>query len=1008
MRQSLPLFCVGLFHLLLPSASAFAPTDDVYTGLEPQRVRHYHAQEQAAHYRSEAWQQFNARVGGDWQARFDELTGVPHRLWGAGIDLGPLADSQQAGAAVINFIEQHKQLFRVEPGALRLRSANYVERTQQWFVDVDVLVAGYPQYRGGFTARIKHGKLISFGADHYPDAPIHSQISITETGAINTAIQQGYAPTAEHDFITAKLVALPQEINDHWELSIVWQVESETLDPPGRWVSFVDAHSGEFMQGYNQVRFFSGAVQGYHDVRTVDGNMTWSPMPNVRVSNGTDIVSANADGTFEIDEGTEYTTSFNGDFFNVMNVDGNSEFTFDGSDVEWTEDEAHQAEIDNYIFLHQILDWGVTYAPEVWYVRLKLTSYVNIDSACNAYYNGNLNFFRSGSGCNNTARIADVNYHEWGHGFHEWSLESGWFDGSLSEGAADTISFLQTNDSRLAPYFQTNGGALRDVDNQRRYPEDYVDDPNYVHYNGLIFGGAMWDFKKIVAAQSDEETALAESSRILAGLLKGGPTVETAFDEALVADDDDGDLSNGTPYECELIDAFGLHGLGPMGSSDAIITGHAPLEDQVAGLDHEININLVSPAPNCFEYVAIDALVTWRSNGGTWQETDLLIFNNTDEIKGAIPAQKLGDFVEYYLSVYDENGTEMGAPSGAYINPYSFYVGDVIPIACNDFEDDNGGFSHELLDGEDVEGADDWQWGKPRGASGDPSKAHSGTAVWGNDLGKNEYNGAYQNDKHNRLTSPRYDLAHHQGAFLHYYRWLTVEDGFYDHASIIADGEIVWTNWGTKQDGVEHHLDNQWMPHAVDLASQTSDHRVQISWEINSDQGLAMGGWNIDDVCIFSPATANNRLGITDFQASDGLEREIELSWTNPSYAPLERILVIRNQLQMPLGPISGTIVYDDRAPELGAPVSLIDAEIPHANYAVYGFDGTEWLSWTQEGWNADKGSARGFSSLSDEGARGCACASSPSAPRAWLLALPSLLLALLIRRRQEDFVTLD
>ena len=1006
MRLSVPFLCLGLFHLMLPSASAIAPTDDVYTGIEPQRIRHYHSQEQAAYYRSDAWQRFEASVAGGWQARFDELTGIPHRLWGAGIDLGPLADSRQAGDAVIGFIEQHKELFRVEPNTLRVRSASYVARTNQWFVDVDTLVAGYPQYRGGFSARIKNGNLISLGADHYPDAEVHSQLSISEASAINTAIQQGHAPAAKHDFVSAKLVALPLEVDDEWEVFLSWQVESETLSPPGRWVSFVDAHSGELLHVYNQVRFFDGEVQGHHDVRTVDGNMAWSPMPFVRVSNGTDIVAANEHGVFAINDGTEYTTTFNGEFFNVINSYGSSEVAFDGSAVNWTEDEAHQAEIDNYVFLHHVLDWGETYAPEVMYVRLKLASYVNIDSACNAYYNGDLNFFRSGSGCNNTGRIADVNYHEWGHGFHEWSIKSGWFDGSLSEGAADTISFLQTNDNRIAPYFQTNGGALRDVDNDRRYPEDYVDDPNYVHYNGLIFGGAMWDFKEIIAAQSDDETGLDVSSRILAGLLKGGPTVETAFDEALVADDDDGDLSNGTPYECELVEAFGLHGLGPMGANDSLITGHAPLEEQVGGLDHEIAINLVSPAPNCFEYEIIDATVTWRSNGGPWQDTDLLVFNNTDEIKGAIPEQQLGDFVEYYIRVYDKSGAEMTAPTGAHINPYSFYVGDVLIIACEDFEDNNGGFTHELVAGDDIEGADDWQWGKPRGSSGDPSKAHSGTAVWGNDLGKNEYNGAYQNDKHNRLTSPVYELAHHQGAFLHYYRWLTVEDGYYDHASIVADGDIVWTNWGTQQDGVEHHEDDQWMPHAVALPKQTADHRVQISWEINSDQGLALGGWNIDDACIYSPATADNRLGITDFQASDGLEREIKISWTNPSYAPLERVTVIRNVSQLPQGPTSGTVVYDDRNPELGAPVSLIDSEIAHAYYAVYGYDGTEWLSWTEEGWNADKGSASGIASLSDElAATGCACSASSTAPRSGLLAAPLLLLALLIRRKHEDLL---
>ena len=135
------------------------------------------------------------------------------------------------------------------------------------------------------------------------------------------------------------------------------------------------------------------------------------------------------------------------------------------------------------------------------------------------------------------------------------------FDGSLSEGAADTICFLQTNDNRLAPYFQTHGAWLRDVDNNQSYPDDYVNSADYVHYNGLIFGGAMWDLMKIVEAKTDETTAVAVTSNVLAGLLKGGPTIETSFDEALVADDDDADLSNGTPNECDIIEAFGRHGL---------------------------------------------------------------------------------------------------------------------------------------------------------------------------------------------------------------------------------------------------------------------------------------------------------------------------------------------------------------------------------------------------------------------------------------------------------------
>ena len=44
---------------------------------------------------------------------------------------------------------------------------------------------------------------------------------------------------------------------------------------------------------------------------------------------------------------------------------------------------------------------------ETW-LDLPITANVNIDNTCNAYYDGSVNFFRSGGGCNNSGEIADT------------------------------------------------------------------------------------------------------------------------------------------------------------------------------------------------------------------------------------------------------------------------------------------------------------------------------------------------------------------------------------------------------------------------------------------------------------------------------------------------------------------------------------------------------------------------------------------------------------------------
>ncbi len=80
--------------------------------------------------------------------------------------------------------------------------------------------------------------------------------------------------------------------------------------------------------------------------------------------------------------------------------------------------------------------------------------------------------------------------------------------------------------------------------------------------------------------------------------------------------------------------------------------------------------------------------------------------------------------------------------------------------------------------------------------------------------------------------------------------------------------------------------------------------------------------------------------------------------------------------------------------------------------YAVYGFDGQEWLSWTVEGWNASTvelvGGARPYDGLPGVGGgkdlpnkltkSGCGCDATLTLPATgWLL---GLLTVLAIRRR--------
>ena len=109
----------------------------------------------------------------------------------------------------------------------------------------------------------------------------------------------------------------------------------------------------------------------------------------------------------------------------------------------------------------------------------------------------------------------------------------------------------------------------------------------------------------------------------------------------------------------------------------------------------------------------------------------------------------------------------------------------------------------------------------------------SGSKVWGNDLGGEHngenYNGEYQNDKPNRLTTPDYDVSNYDEVLLVYKRWLHVEDGFYDNANVLANGEVIWTNHATRYEvGDEHHRDQQWQQRGSYSVCRSGNHEFFV------------------------------------------------------------------------------------------------------------------------------------------------------------------------------------
>jgi hypothetical protein len=165
------------------------------------------------------------------------------------------------------------------------------------------------------------------------------------------------------------------------------------------------------------------------------------------------------------------------------------------------------------------------------------------------------------------------------------------------------------------------------------------------------------------------------------------------------------------------------------------------------------------------------------------------------------------------------------------------FVGKFDTVFADDMEGSDNGWTHGYF-----ESTDDWQHGQPTGGSlSDPDSAHSGIKVWGNNL-----SGNYPDMVYNYLESPVINCLNMEKTRLWFYRWLAVEKSEWDTAAIYVNDNLVWMN-----SHIYDNIDYQWQFQDIDISAYAdSNLSVQVRFELNSDEGLHLGGWNIDDFAI--------------------------------------------------------------------------------------------------------------------------------------------------------------
>lgn len=951
------------------SAAAVLPAGDLPVG-PPARLHDYHPEIQARLTSgSAAFWRLPVVEGGRWFVRWDEWTGIPRVLWAPGVawDAGEVPDEATA------FLGRHAELWGVPADQLVLTTD--VARGTGRSLHFAQVVRGVPVDGAGIDLRLRRGAggihrlgLVHIGVVRA--GGVDTVPALSAVDALHVALAD-LAPAALEVVDAGTLVVFAGDPGRPPRPTLAWRVRTVEAAVPRVLTTYVDAHSGAVLYRYDDVRWdLSGTLSVSYEERTEGDPEVFAAAPYLTVESTQGMTTADAAGLFVLpgDVAEDLTVSMEGPRIRLEDrlVPGDVPAAVfggvpgPGNDWTWTTADASWAARDVLGHFEIVRAWAELREPGLSLLGDQVLATVNIDSsACNAFYfDGTISFYGDDPGgyCANFGRIADIVYHEYGHGIHHFIIETGSFDGTVSEGSADFVSATIWDDPIMAPGAWGQGTYIRELDTDKVYPDDLVGE---VHADGLIWGSALWDLRDEMIALYGYDDGVQRTDLLFLGALRGGPSLTDTFDELAWADDDDGDLSNGTPHLCLLLEVMGNHGLGP-GDLGYFLYQHEPISGAAGGdtsYPVEASFEIIEPACSDFDpdsvtlHHAMDPDGPWSALSMGW--------DGVTGYSAAIPRYPSGATVHYAIHASDMDGDTTWTSDGGDVEQfYRFFVGDLEALECDDLEGSGFAWEHASGDPDNPDQApDDWELGTPLGLASDPDHAASGDHVWGTDLGLFT-DGEYRNNTTQFLLLPPQDLSWAARPRLQYRRWLTVEDGFYDHARVVVNGTTVWENPSTPGGGV-HFLDHAWVLHDIPLDGVLDDlGAAWVAWTLDSDQGLEFGGWNIDDVCLQQLADLPGLYTVDDFEAGDGEEEQATLTWTQPWATPLWAVAVVRHAEHYPESLDDGVVVHLDTEPSWGEPVEIVDPDLEPGHtyhYTVFAADEEwAWRSDVVEGANAD------------------------------------------------------
>ena len=559
------------------------------------------------------------------------------------VDAGVVRDLARA------FIRDYADIFNIRPEEIREIRVGRPGDTL-WGIFATRQYRGIPVRKSNLSLMVNHGNIVLAGVENWGDIALDPTPAITSQEALERAFQWlGGAHPEDRLVRKPRLEIIPMDPGwngnpgQGYAHALVWTFVFRRKGYVNTWEFIVDAHTGEILsfQDLNlyETRKIVGAIYPVSDDECCwNGGCAapQTPMPFIDTGFPAPDDYTNLGGFYNYTSGTA-TTTLSGLYTNITDTCGNPSGSSATGDIdlggangehdctmpaESNTTFAARSGAAELTFINRVARGWVNYA----WLDTTLTANMNLNSTCNAYWNGStVNFYRSGGGCRNTGEIAAVFDHEWGHG-----LDDNDTNGAISnpgEAIADIVSTLRLRNSCAGrgffwtldrgcgqwttcpsdpgPSYGYNCSGYGDccVDCTGIRESDYAKHasgtphtpvnficPNCgggggpcgreVHCENAPMAETAWDLaaRDLQGApyNLDKDTAFELATRITylgsgnvtdwytcdctAGTSDGcGAT--NGYMQWVAADDDNGNINDGTPHMTALYNAFNRHGI---------------------------------------------------------------------------------------------------------------------------------------------------------------------------------------------------------------------------------------------------------------------------------------------------------------------------------------------------------------------------------------------------------------------------------------------------------------